>query len=174
MAKYIPNIRLENTRIVRKNFSGEKFSDRKRTFGVIIPDEAVDRLLEDGWNIKFFPPAPDDPEQHATAYLMVKVQYGKYPPSIVLVTSKGRVALNENTVGQLDRTRIKAAKVVIRPYVYPAIMGRPEGVSAYVNALTVEMDESARQYEDPFAEEYSDLPFAESYDALMREFREGR
>lgn len=174
MAKYIPNIRLENTRIVRKNFSGEKFSDKKRTFGVIIPDELVDRLIADGWNIKFFPPAPDDPEQHATAFLMVKLHYGKYPPSVVLVTSKGRVALNENTVGQLDRTRIKAAKVVIRANPYPAIMGRPEGVSAYCNALTVEMDESPVRYEDPFAEEYADVPFADSYEALMSEFREGR
>ncbi len=168
---YIPNIRMENAQIVKKNFSGEKYGDGQRNFGVLIPDEMVEALQRDGWNVKFFLPRQDDPTQHQQAWLPVKMKFGQYPPSIILVTSRGQVQLNEFTVSQLDRTRIASAQIEIRPYAYPAIKGRPAGVSAWLNAMVAIMDEEYRPVENPFASQYSDVPTLE-YDQLMREFNE--
>ena len=173
MAQYIPNIRMEEARIVKKNFSGEKYGDGQRSFGVLIPDELVEQLQQDGWNVKFFMPRQDDPTQHQQAWLPVKFKFGNVPPNIVLVTSRGRVQLGEYTVGQLDRTRIAYAKLDIRPFSYPAIKGRPAGVSAWLNAIVVYMDEERRPVENPFANDYADIPEID-YDRLMREFNERR
>ena len=170
---YIPNIRLEGARIVKKNFSGERYGDGQRNFGVIIPDEMVEPLQKDGWNIKYFMARPDDPTQHQQAWLQVKVKFGNYPPSIVLVTSKGKILLDEYTVAQLDRTRIASISVDIRPYSYPAVKGRPAGVSAWLNALVAIMDEERRPLDNPFLSQYDDVPTLQ-YAQLMKEFEERR
>lgn len=169
--KYIPNIRLDNARIVKKNFSGKRYGDGKRTFGVIIPDEMVETLLNDGWNVKFFAAKPDDPTGHQPAWLPVKLKFGQFPPSIVLVTSRGKVQLDEYTVDQLDRTRIKYVKVVIRAFPYEGNGVIKPGVSAYVNAMVAVMDEERRPMDNPFMSEYNDIPEL-SYNNLMKEFKE--
>lgn len=173
MAQYIPTIQIKNARIVKKNFSGDRYGDGQRTFGVIIPDDMVPALQKDGWNVRFFMPKQDDPTGYQQAWLPVKVKFGNYPPSIILVTSRGQVVLNEYTVGQLDKTRIASIDVEIRPYSYPSIKGRPAGVSAWLNAMVAIMDEERRPLDNPFASNYADIPAME-YDQLVREFNERR
>ena len=149
------NIKLENARMIFRNFQGKKsdYNDEgNRTFGVLIDDVLAKKLIEDGWHVKFRPPRPDDPEQHSQAWLPVKVRYGKVSPVVVMITSKGKINLDEDTIGQLDWSIIQNADMIIRPYNYPAMRGRPAGVSAYLKSLYVTV------IEDDLAMKYMDIP----------------
>lgn len=155
------NIKLEGASIICKNFRGKKRdfnNEGNRNFGVLLDDDLAEDLERDGWNVKFLKPRPDDPEQVKQPWLPVKVKFGNIPPNIVLIDSRGKSQLDEESVDQLDWTIIQNADVVIRPYNYPAIKGRPAGVSAYLKALYVTVAEK-HFAEDDFAEKY----FAEKY-----------
>ncbi|MBO7732444.1 MAG: hypothetical protein J6S67_07820 [Methanobrevibacter sp.] len=149
------NITIEGAKLIFRNFSG-KITDfnrsGQRNFCVILDDELAAKLEADGWSVKYRKPREDDPEQYRTPFLPVKVQFGMYPPKVVLITSRGKKELNEDTVGQLDWARIVNADVQIRPYNYPAMQGRPEGVSAYLKQLYVTIQE------DPLESKYADIP----------------
>ena len=157
--KVTNNIKIENAIMISKNFRGvrkEYNEEGNRNFGVLIDEKLAETLKEDGWNVKWLSPRPDDPEQRSQAWLPVKVKFGKIPPIIILITSDGKIKLDEETVGQLDWTRIKNADMIIRPYNYPARSGRPAGVSAYLKCLYVTVAE------DDLAMKYADIPFVES------------
>lgn len=153
--KVMNNIRIEGAKLIFKNFQGKKtkFNDEgNRNFGVLLDDELAEMLMEDGWNVKHLKPRPDDPEQYEQPWLSVKVKFNPYPPIVVLINSKGKKRLNEDTVERLDWCFIKDCDLIIRPYNYPGIKGRPAGVSAYLKAIYVTMSE------DEFAEKYSNIP----------------
>lgn len=145
-------IRIEGARIILRDFSGKKFGESNRTFGVLLDDDKANILKEDGWGIKYLRPREDDPTQYSQPWLKVKVSYKAYEPEIWVITERGKKMLNEVTVGQLDWARIKDCDVVISPYNYPAMAGHPAGVSAYVKSMFVTIDE------DPFDIKYSDVP----------------
>lgn len=149
------NINIEGAKLIFRNFKGEgtQYNAKgNRNFGVLLDDDLADQLAEDGWNIKHLRPREDDPEQHSQAWLSVKVKFGKIPPIVNLITSRGKKRLDEDTVDQLDWTRIKNCDVIIRPYNYPEMPGRPAGVSAYLKAIYVTVDE------DEFEEKYAGVP----------------
>ena len=153
--KITQNITIEGAKLIFRNFSGKKTDYNKegnRNFCVVLDDELAAALEADGWTVKYRKPREDDPEQYRTPYLYVKVQYGMYPPKVVLITQKGKKELDEESVGQLDWSRISNADVQIRPYNYPAIQGRPAGVSAYLKSLYVTI------IEDQLESKYADIP----------------
>lgn len=157
--KVTNNIRIEGAKLIFKNFSGRKtdFNDEgNRVFGVLLDDELAENLLHDGWNVKHLKPREDDPDQYAQPWLSVKVKFGKIPPIVQLITSRGKLRLDEETVGQLDWAAIKNCDLIIRPYEYPAIKGRPAGISAYLKTIYVTIAE------DEFADKYSDIPDIET------------
>jgi len=153
--KVTSNITIEGARLIFRNFSG-KVTDYNRNgqknFCVMLDDELAAQLEADGWAVKYRKPREDDPEQYRQPFLPVKVQFNMYPPTIVLITSRGKKRLDEETVGQLDWARIQNADVQIRPYNFPAIQGRPAGVSAYLKSLYVTI------IEDPLETKYADIP----------------
>lgn len=149
------NINLENATLIFKNFSGrvsEYNKDGSRSFGVLIDDDLAGRLENDGWRVKYLRPREDDPDDHRQAWLPVKVKFNNYPPLITLINSRGKKRLDEDTVEQLDWSRFKKCDLVIRPYNYPEIAGRPAGVAAYLKAMYVTLDE------DEFEMRYNDIP----------------
>jgi hypothetical protein len=149
------NINLENATLIFKNFSGrvsEYNKDGSRSFGVLIDNDLAGRLENDGWRVKYLRPREDDPDDHRQAWLPVKVKFNNYPPSITLINSRGKKRLDEGTVEQLDWSRFKKCDLVIRPYNYPEIAGRPAGVAAYLKAMYVTLDE------DEFEMRYNDIP----------------
>lgn len=155
--KKVDNIKIEGARIMFKNFQGKgnDFNDEgNRNFALVIEDdELADTLKNDGWNIKRLKPRED--EEIGTAYLPVKVKYGDYPPIAVLITSRGKTKLDEDTIGQLDWTSIKNVDLIVRPYNYPARSGRPAGISAYLKSIYVTANE------DDLELKYADIPDAE-------------
>lgn len=154
--KVTSNIKIEDARLIFKNFQG-KATDRNaegnRNFCVILDEDLAEALKEDGWNVKRLKPRDD--EEVGSPYLSVKVKYGDYPPIAVLITSRGKTKLDEDTIGQIDWTNIKTCDLIIRPYNYPAMQGRPAGVSAYLKSIYVTVNE------DDLALKYADIPDAD-------------
>lgn len=149
------NISIEKARLIFKNFQGKRtdFNDEgNRNFGVLLDDELAEKLKRDGWRVKYLRPREDDPDHYEQPWLSVKVKFNPYPPIAVLINSRGKKKLDEDTIDQLDWSIIKNCDLIIRPYNYPAIKGRPAGVSAYLKAIYVTISE------DEFAEKYADIP----------------
>lgn len=154
---------IENARLIFRNFSGEEQTNKgrimnakgDRNFGIILTEELAKKLDQDGWRVRRLKPMDDDPEQYHTPWLKVKVKFGRIPPIVNIITSRGRTRLDENTVGSLDWAYIKNVDLVIRPYNYPAINDKPAGVSAYLKSIYVTIQE------DNFAEKYADIPEVE-------------
>lgn len=152
--KKVGNINIENAQLIFKNFQGKKKEyneEGNRNFGVLLEEEFAHQLEADGWNIRRLKPRPDDPEEYRAPWLSVKVRFNPYPPTVVLINSRGRKKLDEQTIDMLDWSYIKSCDLIIRPYQYPAMGGRPAGISAYLKAIYVTIQE------DTFAEKYADL-----------------
>lgn len=157
-------IRMEGAKLIFRNFrgvGGDYNQEGQRNFSVLLDDENAERLIADGWNVKYLKPRPDDPEQHSQPYLSVKVNYRKriskdgieevMGPTVVLINSLGKRNLHEENVGQLDWSRIVNADVVIAPSYYPAMGGRKGGISAYLRSLYVTIED------DPFEVKYAHI-----------------
>ena len=152
----------ENCRIIFKNFTGEQTQYNRagdRNFCVIIEDlNVATRMREDGLNIKYKPPLDEDGEE--TAYLPVAVSFANQPPTIVLLSSRGRTQLDESTISTLDHADIENVDLIVNPYNWE-VNGK-SGVKAYVKSRYVTL------HEDALASKYSildtndpsdDLPF---------------
>lgn len=143
-------ITVKNAKIIYRNFRGEERPPYNpagsRTFSLLIEDEdlAMD-LLDDGWNVKTLNKRSEDDPQHW--HLPVAVVYGKYPPTIRIMTQTSGEILDENTVGLLDSADIVSCDMIIRPRNYEA-NGRT-GVKAYLKSMNVriEEDELAKDYD---------------------------
>ena len=149
------NIKIEGARLIFKNFQGKAtaYNDEgNRNFGVLLDEEIALCLKEDGWNVKYLRPRDDDPERFEQPWLPVKVKFNPYPPVVMLINSRGKKRLDEETIEQLDWAIINNCDLIIRPYNYPSVAGRPSGISAYLKAIYVTISE------DELAEKYSDVP----------------
>lgn len=144
---------LEGVRILFRNFAGKEGQYNRagdRNFGVIIPDTATaEAMLADGWNIKYLKPREDDEEGEETPWLSVSVNFDKgRPPKIMLVTSRGRTALDEDSVETLDWADITNVDLIVRPYTWE-VSGRT-GIKAYLQSMyvTIDEDELERKYSE--------------------------
>lgn len=149
--KQIPDLVLENRRIMFRNFSGEegRFNAAgTRNFNVALDPEEAAAMLADGWNVKQLKPREEDdlPQD----ILKVQVKFGKNPPKIVLITDRGKTELAERQVRLLDWAEITNVDMVLRAYVWD-INGR-QGVSAYLKSIYVTIRE------DPLEQKYHDVP----------------
>jgi hypothetical protein len=163
----VGEITVEGAKIIFRNFQG-KASDYNaagnRNFGLLLEDDLADQLKADGWNVKYLKPRDEDEEDHRQAWLSVKVKYGKFPPIAMLITSRGKTRLTEETIDQLDYARIKNVDLIVRPYQYPAMNGRPAGISAYLKSIYVTIQEDALEEKYgsvPDADDMDELPFTE-------------
>ena len=148
--KFIPEIGLENARIIFRNFRGEeqKFNPAgKRNFCVVIPEDLEPKLIDDGWNIKHL--APRDEDDGPTAYLQVAVSYDNFPPEVYMISNGRKTLLNSETIELLDRAEIENADVVITPYIWD--VNGSGGVKAYLKELYVTVRTSR------FADKYADM-----------------
>lgn len=153
MEKANKRLRIEGAKLVLRNFqgrAGEYNDEGDRNFGVLLDDGLAEDLERDGWSVKRFKPKPDDPTGYMQPWL--KVRYGKFEPTAVLINSRGKVNLTRETIGQLDWTMIRNCDLIITGTPYKGRGGRPDGISAYMAAIYVTV------LEDEFAAKYSDIP----------------
>ena len=145
------NIVIENARIGFRNFSGKegKFNPAgRRNFCVFLESDLARTLEGDGWNVRWL--QPRDEEEEDQAYLQVAVSYDNIPPKIILVSSKGKNQLDEESVNILDWAEIENVDIIIRPYNWD-VNGK-SGVKAYVKSMYVTL------VEDEFEAKYMDVP----------------
>lgn len=144
---------MENAKIRFRNFAGrpdEYTREGDRSFALVIEDEDLaDKLREDGWNVKMRLPKEEGAEPWY--YLKVKVNFDGIPPKVVEVTSRNRVALNEDTVGILDTAELKSVDVEVSPYHWE--IGGRRGITAYLKTMYATIEE------DPFAAKYDMTEF---------------
>ena len=158
------NLTIRNAKIIFRNFSGKgsQFNPQgRRNFSVIIEDENLaNDLINDGWNLKPLKKRDENDPQHW--HLPVAVNYGAYPPTIILKSGKSKTYLEELTVQMLDWADIVNVDLTIRPRIYE-IAGQT-GIKAYLKTMgvVVEVDEIAAEYADvgdgTFTDE-EDTPF---------------
>lgn len=138
---------IDNARVMFKNFSGEKTQYNRegdRNFCVVIPDDMVVKLENDGWNVKWLEPREEG--DLPTPYIQVAVAYKVKPPRIVLVKSNGQQNLTEETVSVLDFADVSNYDLIIRAYEWE--VNDKTGIKAYLKTLyaTVQEDELERRY----------------------------
>lgn len=152
MAENDGTVLMEGVRLIFRNFAGKEGkynAEGDRNFGVVIDDKTAEDMLADGWNIKYLKPREEDEDETPTPWLPVAVGYGKgRPPRVVVITSRGRTNLDENSVEMLDWAEITNVDMIVRPYHYE-VRG-DKGVKAYVQSIyvTIEEDELERKYAD--------------------------
>ena len=154
------NLYFEDAKLIWRNFSGREVppynAEGSRNFCIRLDEETANELKAEGWNIREKVSKYDPNDVIFT--LQVHVRYGKYPPKIVLVTSKNRTVLTEDNISQLDWAEIIKAKVAISPYNYD--FAGKKGTKAMLSTLYVEIEEE----EDPFEKDYVDIPLSGSID----------
>jgi hypothetical protein len=149
MADKIGNVTIEGARILFRNFSGEEGrynAKGKRNFNVLLAQDLADLMEKDGWNVKYLQPREED--EAPQARLEVAVSFGKNPPRIVLITSRGKTNLDESMVSLLDWADIENVDMIVRPYNWD-VNGKT-GIKAYVKSLyvTIREDELELKYLD--------------------------
>ena len=158
----VPNVNIENAKIRFRNFTGEptKFNKvgGKRTFSVVLEEEAAKKLIEDGWNVKTWEPeGADEPVYH----LPVEASYNLYPPKIYMISGNKKTLLTEDTIAALQYAEFSNVDLIIRPYCWE-VQGKT-GVKAYVKSMyvTIVEDEFEKKYRDLDGDEESDddMPF---------------
>jgi hypothetical protein len=145
------NIVIENAKITFRNFSGaeSQYNPKGRmNFAVLLDDDTASMLLNDGWNVRMTKPRED--EEEGKPYLPVAVSYANMPPKIVLVTSRGKTVLTEETVHLLDYAEIETVDLTLNPYRWN--VGDKSGIKAYLKSMWVTI------VEDELEHKYRGLP----------------
>jgi hypothetical protein len=146
------HVLLEDARIVFRNFAGRGDvynREGDRNFSVVLDDDLAGKMRRDGWNVKTKPPREEGDENFN--HLAVKVFFkGRRPPTIYMITSRGRTKLDEEMCGLLDYADIKKVDMIIRPFDWK--VNGDTGRKAYLVSLYVTINE------DPLELKYADVP----------------
>lgn len=142
------NITIENVRIGFRNFSGKegKFNPKgDRNFSIFLEDKLAKQLHTDGWNVRWLKARNEDEQDQAI--MQVKVMFGKVPPTVVLIGSKGKTILSEENINILDWAEVKSVDVILRPYQWN-VSGQT-GIKAYLKKMYVTLveDDLEKKYE---------------------------
>lgn len=160
----LTEVTIEDARLLFKNFAGEaKPMNEKgrRNFNVALPPEVAEAMERDGWSVKYLKPREE--EDAPQAIIKVNVNYaGARPPRIVMITSRGRNELHEDTVSTLDYAEIERVDLIIRPYEW-----EPGKISAYLKSLYVTIKE------DDLERKYAEVPDSDRRGPAFEERYEG-
>jgi hypothetical protein len=143
---------MEGVRIIFRNFAGKEGQYNRegdRNFAVLLDEQVAKAMDEDGWNVKMLRPRSEEEGEEPQAYLPISVNFKGRPPRIVMITSRGRTNLDEDTVESLDWADIINVDLIVRPYEW--VVNDKSGIKAYLQALYVTIEE------DPLEIKYGEL-----------------
>lgn len=140
-------VTIEGARLIFRNFEGrkDKFNlEGNRNFGVVLPTELALQMEADHWNVKWMDPREDGEEP--TAWISVKLRFDVRPPRATMVTSKGQVLLNEQTIATLDQVELTNVDLILRAYDW--VVNEKPGRTAYLQTIyaTIFEDELMKKY----------------------------
>jgi hypothetical protein len=144
MAQPDNTVLMEGVRIIFRNFSGKEGQYNRegdRNFAVLLDDAVATAMAEDNWNIKWLRPRSEEEEEAPQAYLPVSLNFKGRPPRIVLITSRGRTNLDEDSVDMLDWADIVNVDLIVRPYEWT--VNQKTGIKAYLQSIYVTIEEDA-------------------------------
>lgn len=162
MARNDENVTIEDARVVFRNFAGREGMYNRagdRNFAILLDKPLADELSKAGWNVKTLRPREEGDEPQP--YISVTVGYKGRPPTIVMITSKKRTQLDEESVETLDWIDTDQVDVVIRPYDWD--VNGNTGRKAYLQSMYVVVNE------DPLALKYDMTGDIASVDGPMME-----
>ena len=134
------NLLMEDANLIFRNFAGEERQyNRKgdRNFCVTLHPDAANEMLKDGWNVKYLKAREEGDEPQA--YIQTTVSFKGRPPTLVMVTSRGRTNVPEDMVEMFDWVEIKTVDLIIRPYDWE-VSGKT-GRKAYLKSMYLTLDE---------------------------------
>lgn len=139
-------VRIDNARIGFRNFEGAegKFNPAgNRNFCVFLEEDIAKQLESDGWNIRWLNSYEDEPPQ---AILSVRVNFGNYPPNVVLVSDGKMSRLDESNINVLDFAELDQIDLILRGYEW-SVKG-DTGIKAYLKTgyFVLTVDELAKKY----------------------------
>jgi len=136
----LPNIVLEDTRLIWRNFQGKEDTMNakgNRVCTAVLPNDVGEQMLKDGWNVKYLRPREEGDQPQAS--IKFKISYKGRPPKVVLITSRGQNQLDEDTVGMLDYADVQKVDLILSPYPY-TVNGK-SGIAAYLQTIYVTINE---------------------------------
>src|SRR5690606_6947240 len=146
-----PRVTIENARILPgpfKNFAGRGDQYNRegvRFLHVEIPADLVERMQNDGWNIRFLDPREEG--DLPTPILKVEVSFNPKatPPEIYLVKrfddpdiQDARTRLDEGSVETLDYMPMRNVDLIIHPYAWD-VNGKT-CIKAYLHKMFITVD----------------------------------
>ncbi|QJD49641.1 single strand annealing protein [Gordonia phage Secretariat] len=168
MAQNDGQLTIENAKIIFRNFAGKEGmynAEGDRNFCILLEPDLAETLAKDGWNIKTLRAREEDDEPQP--YIQVSVKYrGRNgntvrPPTIVMITSKGRTSLTEDECEILDWVDIANVDLIVRPFQW-AVSGKT-GIKAYLKSIYITIQEDELQLK------YADVPELGANDQLAIE-----
>jgi hypothetical protein len=144
-------VTIEEARILFKNFEGRESQYNRagsKNFCVVLDEKTAEDLIRDGWTgVRRLKPRNDD--EPGDWVMQVTVSYKNKPARVIMITSRGRTELDEETIELLDDLEFKTVDMIISPYNWN-VRGET-GVSAYLRKMFVTIEE-----------DYLDLKYAEA------------
>ena len=142
-------VRIDDARITFRNFEGleGKFNAAgNRNFCIFLKEELAKKMETEGWTIKWLDSYEDEPPQ---AIVNVKLNFGNYPPNVVLVSDGKMTRLDETNVNILDFAELDKVDVILRGYQWE-VSGKT-GIKAYLKTgyFVLTVDELAKKYGQP-------------------------
>lgn len=140
-------VRIDNARIAFRNFAGAegKFNPAgNRNFCVFLNTDIAKKMENDGWNVRWLEGREDDPQP----MISVKLNFGNYPPKIVLVSDGKLSLLTEENVNVLDFAELDKIDLILRGYNWE--FSGKKGIKAYLKTgyFTLTVDELAKRYSE--------------------------
>ena len=147
MAEQVATFKVEDARLIFKNFSGKEGPYNRagqRSFCVVLDPDVAAQMAEDGWNVRNLEAREEGDVD--TPYIEVAVNFKNRPPRIVMITSTGRTPLDESMVEALDYADMKTVDLIARAYNWE-VNGKT-GIKAYLQTMfvTIEEDDLERKY----------------------------
>lgn len=136
---------VEDAQIIWRNFAGsETMYNREgdRNFHVKLPEDVAQKMLADGWNVKFREPKDEDEEGEGFWHIQVAVSFKNFPPKVVLIAGKRRTFLDDSTVEVLDFSEILMVDLIFNSYAWTMASGKT-GIKAYLKTMFVTIRQDA-------------------------------